>query len=119
MKKLIISLSLLLALGACATDPALGEHEQKLLWIEDADAQRDAKQALAQNDFRLMGLTPRVLVIPGVDSSRTRDYELKCGIRLIDGVTDVVRSQEHLRLMKLAHTYALQYNSIVKQRCQP
>jgi hypothetical protein len=119
MKKLVLSLSMCLALGACATDPAMGEHERKLSWIENADPQADAREALERNDFRLVGLTPRTLVIPGVDSAQTRNYELKCGVRLIDGFTDVVRSQEHLRLMKLAHTYALQYNSIVKLRCQP
>jgi hypothetical protein len=46
-------------------------------------------------------------------------YEEQCGVQLIEGVSDVVRSDEHLRLMQKARSYALQYNAIIKVHCQP
>jgi hypothetical protein len=40
-------------------------------------------------------------------------------VQLIEGVSDVVRSDEHLRLMQKARSYALKYNAIIKTHCQP
>jgi len=108
------------ALGGCATDSgAISEYENKLQWVKDADAELDAKQALQKGDFRLMAMAQRGIVIPGVDQALSEQYELKCGIRLIDGVTDTVRGEEHLKLMQKAHSYAKQYNEIIKSRCIP
>jgi len=119
MKKLITLLSMVTLMTACATDSALGEQERKLQWLKDADPQRDARQALQNGDLRMMGLPQRAIIIPGVPVEKMRQYELKCGVKLINGVSDMVRSQQHLQLMKQAHQYALQYNALIKPHCQP
>ena len=105
--------------AGCAADKLMNKYEQKLQWLETANAQQDAQTALDKLDFRLMAMAQRATVIPGIDGKQSMDYELKCGIKFIDGVSDVVTSDEHLRLMKLAYQYALQYNSIIKTRCEP
>ena len=79
----------------------------------------DAQQALKKGDFRLLGLATRSVNIPGVTKQDSLKYELKCGVQLIDGISDVIRSDEHLRLMQKARSYALKYNAIIKTRCQP
>ena len=119
MKPALFSLLLIAITTGCASDNLLNKHEQKLQWVQTADAQKDAKAALDQRDFRLMALAQRSTVIPGVDVKQGLKYELRCGIKFVQGVTDVVTSDEHLRLMKLAHSYALKYNAIIKTRCQP
>ncbi len=120
MKKILLTLSLVTAMSGCATDSsAINEYVKKLQWVNDADAELDAKAALQKGDFRLMAMAQRGIVIPGVDQALTDQYELKCGIRLLEGVSDAVRGEEHLQLMQKAHTYAEQYNAIIKQHCKP
>ncbi len=120
MKRSLISSLLCVALIACASaDPALDAYAQKLKWLDDADPQADAARAIAQGDLRLLGLALRAVSIPSVGNDEIQAYEQACGVKLIDGVSDVVRSQEHLRLMQAARSYALRYNAIIKTQCQP
>ncbi len=107
-------------LTACATSSnTLDPYAQKLLWLDTADPQADANQAIKQNDFRLLGLATRSVNIPGIKKEDMLTYEEHCGVQLIEGVSDVVRSDEHLRLMQKARSYALKYNAIIKTHCQP
>ena len=106
-------------LTACASSGNIDPYVQKLQWLDTADAQADAQQAVKQNDLRLLGLATRAVNIPGVDAAQAVKYEQSCGVQLIEGVSDVVRSDEHLRLMQKARAYALQYNAIIKTHCKP
>lgn len=113
-------MSLFTFLFGCSTNSkALDPHVQKLQWLDAADPQNDAKQAIKVGDLRLLGLATRSLNIPGISKEESYKYEEKCGVQLIDGVTDVVRSDEHLRLMQKARSYALKYNAIIKTKCKP
>ena len=105
---------------ACATSPQQQDpYVQKLQWLDAADPQADANQAIKKNDFRLLGLATRSVNIPGINKEDILKYEEKCGVQLIEGISDVVRSDEHLRLMQKARSYALQYNEIIKSHCKP
>ena len=115
---LIIIIALIIA-GCAGQSGDIDPYSQKLLWLDAANPQTDAQQALKKGDFRLLGLATRSVNIPGVENKNSLKYELKCGVHLIDGISDVVRSDEHLRLMQKARSYALQYNAIIKTRCQP
>ena len=120
MKHLALISFFALIITACAGQSGhIDPYVQKLQWLEAADPQTDAQQALKKGDFRLLGLATRNVHIPGVEQGETLKYELKCGVQLIEGISDVVRSDEHLRLMQKARSYALQYNAIIKIRCQP
>ena len=106
-------------LTACATSPQESDpYVQKLQWLDAADPQADANQAIKKKDLRLLGLATRSVVIPGINEDDTLKYEEKCGVQLIEGISDVVRSDEHLRLMQKARSYALKYNAIIKSHCQ-
>jgi len=106
-------------LSACASAGKIDPYVQKLQWLETADPQADARQAVKQNDLRLLGLATRSVNIPGIEADQMLAYEQSCGVQLIEGVSDVVRSDEHLRLMQKARSYALQYNAIIKTHCKP
>ena len=107
-------------LGACASGPSneVDPYVQKLQWLDAADPQADANQAIKQNDLRLLGLATRSVNIPGITKANLHKYETACGVQLIEGISDVVRSDEHLRLMQKARSYALKYNAIIKIHCQ-
>ena len=122
MKKIIPTPVLLALLGllltACASaQNPIDPYVQKLQWLDSADPQADANQAIKQNDLRLLGLATRSVVIPGVEEDDDIQYEEACGLQLIEGISDVVRSDEHLRLMQKARSYALQYNEIIMPHC--
>ena len=115
----VIAVSCLL-LASCATSSSeIEPYVQKLQWLDAADPQADANQAVKKNDFRLLGLATRTVNIPGISKEDSLKYEESCGVQLIEGISDVVRSDEHLRLMQKARSYALKYNAIVKTPCQP
>ena len=118
LKLIVIALSACW-LSACASMEKIDPYVQKLQWLDTADPQADARQAVKQNDLRLLGLATRSVNIPGIDADEILSYEQACGVQLIEGVSDVVRSDEHLRLMQKARSYALQYNEIIKTHCQP
>lgn len=119
MKSSLIIATLVLAMTGCATDSkALDPNVQKLQWLDAADPQADAQQAIKTGDLRLLGMATRSVSIPGVATDDILKYETKCGVQLIDGISDVVRSDEHLRLMQKARSYALKYNAIIKTKCK-
>ena len=107
----------LLGLTACAATPQ--QAQDPLAWLDQADPRRDAMAALEKRDFRLLALPRRSLVIPGIDPQRARDYELKCGLRILEGAGDAVHSRDELERLKQAREYAEAYNRIVRTRCNP
>ena len=120
MKKRLIQLASCLLLTACTTQsPSMTENEKKLKWVEKSNAQQDAEMAIKKRDFRLWAFAQRSVVIPGIDAKNSSKYELKCGIRYMEGMTDVVSNDHHLKMMQSAHTYALQYNTVIKAHCKP
>ncbi|MFT6372519.1 MAG: hypothetical protein ACJAZT_001263 [Gammaproteobacteria bacterium] len=119
MKSSLFLAVILLAMTGCATDSkALDPNVQKLQWLDAADPLADAQQAVKTGDLRLLGMATRSINIPGVDADQVMKYDEKCGYQLIDGFTDVVSSDEHLRLMQKARSYALKYNSIIMTYCK-
>lgn len=120
MKYVALVILLFSIMAGCATGSGkLDPYVQKLLWLDAADPQTDAQQAVKKADFRLLGLATRTVHIPGIVKEEILKYELRCGVQLIDGISDVVRSDEHLRLMQKARSYALKYNAIIKLHCKP
>ena len=105
--------------GCASSSGPVDPYVQKLQWLDAADPQADANQAVKQGDLRLLGLATRSVNIPGVTKDETLKYEESCGVQLIEGISDVVRSDEHLRLMQKARSYALKYNAVIKQHCKP
>ena len=105
--------------GCASSSGTIDPYVQKLQWLDAADPQADANQAVKQNDLRLLGLATRSVDIPGIDKAQMAKYEESCGVHLVDGISDVVRSNEHLRLMQKARSYALKYNAIIKLHCKP
>jgi hypothetical protein len=86
-------------------------------WTKNANADKDAAYALAHKDFRLLGYVVRGTMIPGIDQNEKALLSEKCGVRMIEGFGDVVRSQAQLQAMKAMHHYAATYNKIVAAQC--
>lgn len=106
------------SMTGCVTDSS-ATHDGNMNWYSNPTPEADANSALEHNDFRLMGLSLRGTVLPGIDPAKMHQYELKCGVILMSGVSDTVRGKNQLKKMQQAHDYAAKYNAVIKQRCVP
>ena len=119
MKNLFISLLVVISMNACVTDSSATNESNSGNWIDNADPKADALAALERRDFRFMALSLRGTVIPGVESSKSLQYELRCGVNFMRGITDAVRNPEQVKSMQKIHDYAAKYNAVIKTRCNP
>jgi len=86
-------------------------------WSISISAENDARYAIDNNDARLLGFATRGYDIPGVDLNEKHAYVKKCGIRVFDKFSDVIRNKKQLDDMKKAREYAAQYNQIILTAC--
>ena len=116
----LLLILLLVSTNGCKTDAVtMNDNSQQMAWMHNADPQADALAALDKNDFRFMALALRNVVIPGIEQSRSLQIELRCGVILMQGISDTVRKENQLGLMKQAHEYASKYNAVILTRCNP
>jgi hypothetical protein len=100
----------------CAMSPAPDSYTPAE-WSQHADAEKDAGIAIAHKDFRLLAYATRGIIVPGIEQEKKALLSQKCGLRMLEGFGDVVRSQAQLQAMKAMHDYAATYNKIVAEQC--
>lgn len=86
-------------------------------WETSESAVDDAKIAVENDDFRLLGFALRGYSVPGIDNKSTQDYIDRCGIRVFDEFGDVLKEKNQLERMGQARDYARAYNQIIKEHC--
>jgi hypothetical protein len=86
------------------------EEVKKLQWVKNADPISDAKKAIKNRNFALLGIAGYTWSIPGVDERKKLEYRDTYGLRILEGTSDVVFGDEHARLIDLAAEYAKKYN---------
>ena len=85
--------------------------------FEDKNPEADARAALAKGDLRLLGFALRVTNVPGVAAADRQAAMDACGVRLMKGFGDVIRSDDQAAAMQQAHGYAKRYNAVVIAQC--
>src|SRR5437667_7504755 len=102
-----LAISAMLLLTACTlADP--------LDWIDHADPARMAKQDIAAGRFRFLSICGYACELPGVGGmTYFRCYSGSASIDTVDGTSDVIRSDRHLRLQNKSLTLASEYNHLV------
>ena len=86
---------------------------EKLRWIESANPDLDARQAIKRKDFRLRAIYGYSLIVPGVEQTNYDEYQKKYGFNPIEGTSDSLVNAEHARLNQLAYRYAEKYNEVI------
>lgn len=84
---------------------------------EQRDPEADARAAIERGDLRLLGFATRVTSLPGVAAADREAALDACGVRLLAGFGDVIRSDEELAAMQQASAYAKRYNAVVLGVC--
>jgi len=90
---------------------------ESLMWLKEADAQRDAQEGLKRGDKRLLAMATRGGHLPGIDPELVSKAKSVCGVRYLPGSTDTVTGETHLKLLQLAEDYAADYNRVMIKRC--
>ncbi len=128
MKKLLPSLLCLLLLTACQEGTTVDMSQvtpeeqsavESLLWLQKADAAKDARLGLERGDKRLLAMATRGSHLPGVAPELASKAKSVCGVRYLPGSTDTVMGQTHLKLLQAAEGYAADYNRIMIEHCLP
>ncbi len=95
-----------------------GIRSTKLLrQYENRNPEADAQAALDKSDLRMLGFAGRGQTLPGVSAEIKQAAMDTCGVRLMSGFGDTVRSQKELQARHLAHKYAVRYNAVVLAKC--
>ena len=84
---------------------------------ENRNPEADARAAIEKGDLRLLGFASRVTTTPGVAVAKRKMAMDICGVSLMKGFGDVIRSDKELAAMRLASAYAKRYNAVVLERC--
>jgi len=87
-----------------------------LLWLEEADANLDAKQALKSGDTKLMAVYGFALTIPGVTEEESAKAYKSKNYKAIEGTGDDLCSERHGELVIKANDYAVAYNKILTKK---
>jgi hypothetical protein len=90
---------------------------ESLLWLQNADAAKDARQSMERGDKRLLAMAMRGSHIPGIAPELASKAKSVCGVRYLPGSTDTVMGQTHLKLLQAAEEYARDYNKILVGHC--
>lgn len=106
--KLITSISLLLSLSACSVS------NQTL----ESKVSNDVQQAVSNQDFHLYSLGGRVPNFPGIDSNEQDELVAKCGKRIMENTSDVIKREEDFKRLEIAFEYAKQYNKKMQKFCK-
>jgi hypothetical protein len=119
-------IALLFSVIACQTQTdedmtQLSPDERKgvdaLSWLKHADVEHDIQTALSKNDLRLLATAGRSTDLPGVAAEVVSKAKSVCGIRYVEGSTDVVQGETHLKMLQAAYDYADAYNREIIKHC--
>ena len=111
-----------LALCGCndkASRPETAEAAppEPLKWLADANPDKDAKSAIAAKDFRLLAISGRGLMLPGITESDKEKAKQQCGIRYMEGMGDVIKDKQYKQWWDKGKQYAQSYNTLVSAYC--
>ena len=112
MRMIAIAIStVFLAFNTLANEPA--EVDQLRAFLAVPVSER-LNEALAQGDFRPLGIWGFTLIVPGVPD--TANLRAPKDVLPIPGTSDALVSEEHGRLVDAAFAYATDYNAQLRSR---
>jgi len=108
-----------LAMSACnneATPPKTTVKEEpvakNLNRVEQA-----LEDAIATKDYRLYGLVGRRVVLPGLENKNVKEIKKRCGIRLLSGTGDVLKSSQDRENRRINYQFAEKINAKLYELC--
>ncbi len=85
--------------------------------IRKADPTEDAQKAIADHDFRFIGISGYAYIIPGIENGERAPLVKKFGFKIIAGTSDSI-DPKFPPLQSAAYDYAKKYNSFLSKQLQ-
>ncbi|NQZ07902.1 MAG: hypothetical protein HRT35_12135 [Algicola sp.] len=108
-------------LSCCASTKPTSDQlpkELKLLsWVMYADSDKDAAEAIKIDDHRLLALSVRGAILPGISVEESDKVKQQCRFRYLTGMGDTIVNSEHRRWWRTGYNYAERYNKIMVKYC--
>jgi hypothetical protein len=76
------------------------------------DPEKEAYKAIANNDYRFLGVMSYSVSIPGIDA-RDWHYIDQYGCRIIDGTSDFIANSKIQEIMRMAPGFCERYNKVI------
>lgn len=73
--------------------------------------------AISANDYRLYGLAGRRVVLPGLENKNVKEIKKRCGIRILSGTGDVLKSSQDRENRRLNYQFAVKINEKLYALC--
>jgi len=83
----------------------------------DNRVRADIEKALSENDKRLYFLGGRVPNYPGINVEELDDLISRCGKRIVENTSDIIKHSDDIKTKKIAFQYAKKYNEGMKLFC--
>lgn len=128
-----LSISALLALTGCAanepanpqdgnTDPVEADHSDasfiaRLAALNAKNPVTDAQSSIAAGERYFLCNIGRSRTVPGLDAETYAQARQNCETRCLDGVTDAVLGDNHLRYLQAATVYSASWNKVMINVC--
>jgi hypothetical protein len=126
VKKVLLTLLSALLLSACQEGEKIDMSQvtlkersavESLIWVKQANAEKDAQESLDRGDTRLFAMATRGSYIPGIAPELATKAKNVCGVRYVPGSTDMVLGDTHMKLLQAAEVYATAFNRIMIDHC--
>lgn len=114
-------LALAITASACTVSPKLTGELAVFNWLQHANVEQDIKQAISQQDYRLIAIAGRGKAIPGLSLDIARNAKTRCNSKFVSGLGDNYRSEknkeEYKKWWQKARAYAEAYNQKIIEYC--
>lgn len=94
------------------------QYMQKLEQLNRKNPVNDAQQAIANGKKYFLCNAGRSRTVPGLELEQYTSARQNCPTQCLDGVTDAVLSDNHLRYLQTAITYSASWNKVMINVCQ-
>ncbi|MGR5276076.1 hypothetical protein ACPV5J_05275 [Vibrio rotiferianus] len=84
----------------------------------EKQVEADTQKALNAEDYRLFQVPGRGNVLPGIETEERAFAAKLCGVKIIQGISDIVRDDEELEKRKVLTQYAAEYNLKMYPKCK-
>jgi hypothetical protein len=95
----------------------LSKAIEQLGWLTTADSNKDVKVAIANKDYRLLAISGRGTMLPGIVPEQAKRAKAQCGLHFMPGMGDSITNKEHKKWWQKGRDYATRYNVQMIKYC--
>lgn len=104
-----------MCLAGCASTAQPVHTSERQVTLADVNLQ--LARAIQVEDFRLMAFASRRLVFVGLEQENTQRLKILCGVKYIDGSSDILKNGTSKQKRYAYYEFAKAYNEVMVKHC--